>query len=111
MHFTVHLRGEKTYEDDFSYGLVFIPSPVWVKGSEHLLNLQYGPELRLGCVARLIEHEGIAGKLTGKKEAIVLVHPIGHGSRADLATLQSELFEQGFTVKIYGEIDNTGPYK
>lgn len=112
MHFTVHLRGENTSQDDFSYGLVFIPCPVWTKGSKQLLNLNPDrPDLRPGCVARLIEQETIKDKLTGSKQAIVLVHPGGHGSIADMATLQRDLLEQGFSVKVYGEIDNTGPYE
>ena len=111
MHFTVHLRGEKTYQDDFSYGLVFIPCPVWTKGSKQLLNLNpERPDLRPGSVARLIEQEGINKKLTGTKQATVLVHPLGHGSIADMVTLQRDLLEQGFSVKVYGEIDNTGPF-
>jgi hypothetical protein len=110
VHFTVHLRGENTTQDDFSYGLVFIPCPVWMKGSKQLLNLNPDrPDLRPGSVARLIEQEGIKEKLVGSKQAIVLIHPQGHGSMADVTTLLRDLLEQEFCTKVYGEIDNTGP--
>lgn len=110
MHFTVHLRSEHTYEDDFSYGLVFIPCPVWVKGSNLVLNLNpERPDLRPGCVEQLLEQEGIGDKLKGAKQAVVLVHPLGHGSMADLVTLQQDLLSQGFKVSVSGEIDKTGP--
>ena len=111
MHFTVHLRGEGVTQNDFSYGLVFIPCPVWIKGAKQLLNLNpERPDFRLGSVARLIEQEGIGSKLSGSKQAAVLVYPGGHGSIADMTTLQRDLLEQGFSVRVYGEIDNTGPY-
>ena len=111
MHFTVHLRSEKTYQDDFSYGLVFIPCPVWMKASKQLLNLNpERPDFRPGSVARLIEQEGIGEKLIGAKQAIILVHPLGHGSIADMVTLQRDLLDNGYSVKVFGEIDNTGPF-
>lgn len=110
MHFTVHLRSEHTYEDDFSYGLVFIPCPVWVKGSKQVLNLNpERPDLRPGSVERLLEQEGIRDNLKGTKQAFVLVHPLGHGSMADLMTLYQDLLSQGFRVSVSGEIDKTGP--
>lgn len=111
MHFTVHLRGEGTTQDDFSYGLAFIPCPVWTKGAKQVLNLNpERPDLRRGSVGRLIAQEGIQAKLSGAKRAVVLVHPSGHGSLADLATLQRDLLDEGFRVSVYGELDGTGPF-
>ena len=110
MHFTVHLRSKQTYQDDFSYGLVFIPCPVWVKGRRQVLNLNpERPDLRPGAIERLIQHECIGDKLVGEKQAIVLVHPLGHGSMADLVTLQRDLLQQGFKTTVCGEVDHTGP--
>ena len=40
MHFEVTLRSNKTYEHHFSYGLSFIPGPVWIKGDTHLINMR-----------------------------------------------------------------------
>ena len=103
MHFTINLRGEKTYQDDFSYGLVFIPCPVWVKGAEEILNLNpERPNYVKGSIAKLINSEKLSSKLTGEKEASVLVHHVGHGSDDDLTTLVNDLEEEGFKVNVYG---------
>ena len=44
MHFEVTLRSNETYEKHFSYGIVFIPCPVWVKGDLDWvkMNVRYG---------------------------------------------------------------------
>jgi hypothetical protein len=111
MHFTVHLRSEETYQDDFSYGLVFIPCPVWVKGKEQILNLNpERPDYCKGGIARLIAHEKLSGVLQGKRIAIVLIHPIGHGSMKDLATLQEDLLGEGFDVSVHGNLELKGPF-
>jgi hypothetical protein len=108
MYFTVNLRSEENECDDFSYGLAFVPCPVWVKGDEILLNLhpEY-PHYRLGGIKRLIEQEGIGEKLPGAVCAHVIVHPVGYGTAADLATLQSDLEAEGFTVVLCGQIDDS----
>ena len=101
MHFTVHLRSKQTCEEDFSYGLVFIPTPVWTKGNAHLLNLNPGrPDLRLGSIGQLIKQEHLGDRLKGGKQAIILVHPLGHGTIADLVTLQRDLLEEDFEVRV-----------
>jgi len=110
MHFTVHLRSRETYEDDFSYGLVFTPCPIWVKGQRSILNLNPSrPDYCLGSVQRLIQKEHLGEKLKEEKEAIILVHPIGHGSAEDLANLQLDLIQEGFTVKVFGASENKVP--
>ena len=105
MHFTVNLRSEEPNQDDFSYGLVFIPCPVWVKGSNEILNVMTGPQYYKGSLAKLIKAENLLSKLSGNKTACVLIHNIGHGSISDFKTLIEDLSEEGFKVKVYGEIN------
>ena len=105
MHFTVHLRSKDTYQDDYSYGLVFIPCPVWTKGAREVLNLNpERPDYCEGSIAKLIKNERLKKKLTEQKEAIILIHPIGHGTLKDLKTLQKDLLEEGFGVQVFGSI-------
>ena len=62
MHFTVHFRGKHSHGGDFSYGLVFVPCPVWVKGNQQLLSLNpQSPRLQPGCVQKLLDLERAAG--------------------------------------------------
>jgi hypothetical protein len=58
-----------------------------------------------------MEHEGIKGKLSGAKQSAIPIHPSGHGSMEDLATLQCDLLEEGFQVRVYGELDRLRPYE
>jgi len=109
MHFTVHLRGEKTYQDDFSYGLVFIPCPVWTKGKEEILNLNpERPDYCKGSIDKLIQKENLSKEFGGKKKAVIVIHNLGHGSMKDLWTLQKDLQEEGFEVTICGTIEAKG---
>ena len=111
MHFTVNLRSEQNLQDDFSYGLAFIPCPVWVKGTKQVLNLNpERPDFRLGSVAKLMAQEKIGKKWTGARMAHVIIHPVGHGSAADLVMLQRDLLAEGFTVGVSGQIDKNGPF-
>jgi len=56
MYFEITLRSEETYETHFSYGLVFIPCPVWFKGSEKIINLNpNSPRYHKGSVKKLVE--------------------------------------------------------
>lgn len=111
MHFTVHLRSVQTYQDDFSYGLVFIPCPVWIQGTKQILNLNpERPDYQMGSIKKLIHQERLTGKIADAKSASILIHPVGHGSIADLVVLQRDLLSEGFTVKVYGELENKGPF-
>ena len=101
MHFTVYLRGKDTDEADYSYGLIFVPSPVWIKGNEQILTLDVRPDYIEGSVARLIEEEKLGDKLKEAKCANILVHHIGHGTTKDLATLTNDLEKEGFSVQVY----------
>jgi hypothetical protein len=112
VHFTVILRGSDTYEADHSFGLAFIPCPVWIDGTRHVLNLNPDrPDYRMGSVKRLLEKEGLADKLGEFGVASIIVHPMGHGSIADLVMLQRDLGSLGFAVRVYGEIEaNKSPF-
>jgi len=107
VHFTVNLRGAGTYQDDFSYGLVFIPCPVWVQGKREVTNLNpENPHYTLGSIRKLMDKEGLAGTLKGEKTAIIIIHNVGHGYMRDLTALLEDLRSEGFAVKVYGQIDD-----
>ena len=109
MHFTINLLSEQNQHDDFSYGLVFIPCPVWVKGTQQVLNLNpERPDYRVGSVAKLMAQEKIGVKLAGTRMAHVIIHPVGQGSAADLTMLQQDLLAEGFSVSLSGQLDKTG---
>ena len=103
MHFEVTLRSNKTYENHFSYGLSFIPGPVWIKGDTHLINMSNAPELKKGCIKKLIEHEGLIELFKDNLEAVIVVRDIGHGTNEDLNTLQEDLSDEGFKVLTFGK--------
>lgn len=89
---------------DRSYGLVFIPSPCWVRGEKVMLNLHpENPHLEAGSVQRLLHQEELLGELarTGRSCTLV-VHPEGHGTIGDLHMLQHELEELRFDVTVVG---------
>lgn len=100
MHFTLVFSGPE--HRDLSYGLVFIPCPVWVAGDREVLNLDpSNPHLQPGAVARLLEKEALGPLLTeGPRRCVVVIHPEGNGSEADLATLLQDLGAERFAVSL-----------
>ena len=100
MKFTVVFpSGEST---DLSYGLVFIPCPVWVQGSREVINLNPAiPYYQPGSVRRLMEKEGITPD-PNNRAVSVIIHSAGNGSRADMDVLLADLKEEGFWVSVYG---------
>jgi hypothetical protein len=105
MHFTVVLRAEQDEATNFAYGLVFIPCPVWVRGSDEVLNLNPKvPKYRKGGVRRLLETEGLSTKLKGNRQATVIIHASGHGGKADILALIDDLINERFSVCVTGEI-------
>lgn len=99
MKFTVVFGSHESY--DFSYGLVFVPSPCWVKAEEVLVNLNpESPHYQLGSVRKLLEKEGAsaAALATGPRRCVVVSHDLGHGSQEDLERLETDLQQEGFTV-------------
>ena len=96
MHFTLVFTGNESR--DLSYGLVFIPCPVWVEGKREVLNLHPdNPHYERGDLRKLLEKASVESNLAeGRKQAVVVVHPSGVGSYRDLAALQEDLREEGF---------------
>ena len=99
MRFTVSFQ---SLEDrDFSYGLVFVPSPVWVQGSRQVLNLMpENPHYTRGGVARLLAAERIDQSQLGAKHCVVIAHPDGHASLNDLLELLGDLESRGFPTTL-----------
>ena len=100
MKFTVVFPSHESY--DLSYGLVFIPCPVWVRGTEEILNLHpERPDYQKGGVRRLFTQEKIAIWEKGsKKQCLLIVHQTGHAQQKDLDTLRQDLMEEGFQVNV-----------
>ena len=102
MHFTIHFRGENTFNEDYSYGLVFSPNPVWVKGNVKLLDLNTEePGYQEGSVKRLLEEEGLAGKFEKPMSATIVVHRVGLGTSKDFTALIYDLENEGFETNIF----------
>ncbi len=102
MHFTVHFRSEKVYQQDLSYGLVFIPCPCWTKGNRIVINLnRENPHYQMGSVRKLIEKERLDQWLGEQPQAIVLVHQIGHGTEKYKQKLLNDLDNEGFAVQVF----------
>ena len=87
---------------DFAYGLVFIPCPMWVQGNRHIINLNRDrPNYELGSVKRLIEHEEILPwNDEDSAKCVIIVHHTGHASEKCLATLKSDLRNEGFDIDV-----------
>lgn len=98
MHFTIVFSSQES--SDISYSLLFIPCPVWFRGGQELLNLHpANPHYQRGDLRRLLEKESIVSNLAdGPRQAAIIAHASGHGTAEDLALLQSDLREEGFSV-------------
>lgn len=100
MKFTVVFEGSESV--DLSFGLCFIPVPVWMRGAQELLNLHpERPYLQPGSVKRLRalpevqdEFKSIGTNVT------VVAHPLGCGTDADLQVLLADLASEGFFASV-----------
>jgi hypothetical protein len=102
MHFTVHLRGDNTYEADHSYGLVFIPNPKWLQGDQIVLDMKSAkPGYQPGSVRALLKKAGLFRKLKKPLGATILVHRIGLGTKLDYMNLIADLEGEGFETTIF----------
>ncbi|HEY6000210.1 MAG TPA: hypothetical protein VI078_13055 [bacterium] len=101
MHFTVHFRGDDTWEEDYSYGLVFNPNPRWVKGAAVVLSMESKTGYRQGSVKALLKAEKLTRKLTKPRSATILVHEVGLGTPRDYQNLISDLEASGFETRIF----------
>ena len=103
MHFTVLLGSDRSREHNFSFGLVFLSCPVWVRGDERLLVPDPStPQYQLGSLGKLLEHEGLGAKLEGARSAVVVIHDGGHGTSDDLTALVEDLEKEGFPAQVFG---------
>ena len=100
MHFNVRFTSDDTYEKNFSYGLVFVPTPVWIKGSQKLIIINNGgPKYKKGGVIQLIKEEKLDKYLVSKNpRAIISIDKIGHGNTKDLNVLIDDLTDNGITI-------------
>lgn len=107
MKFTVVFPSHESH--DLSYGLVFIPCPVWVRGTKEILNLHpERPDYQKGGVRRLLKKEKIIlCEEDSNKQCLVVIHQIGNAQKNDLDTLCSDLIEEGFQV-IMVTIEHSG---
>ena len=104
MHFEVTLRNKNNLEQHSSYGLVFIPCPVWIKGDAQLINLNpSSPRYQLGSVKKLLDKENLKFSMENKNEAAVVVRHVGHGQEEDMNNLKVDLSANGFTVFLFGK--------
>jgi hypothetical protein len=100
MHFTVVFDSHESY--DLSYGLLFLPCPVWVRGEQEVINLHYeNPRYQRGDLRPLLDKEPILSNLAGShRQAALVVHSSGDGTPDDLASLQEDLRSEGFELQI-----------
>ena len=99
MHFEIILRDKNYIAQHLSYGLVFIPSPVWIKGREQIINLNpNSPKYQKGSIKKLLEKENLKFDKDGNNEAVIVINNIGNGESDDLVNLESDLKSNGFNV-------------
>lgn len=99
MRFTLII--DSAEDRDLSYGLVFVPSPVWVQGSRQIVNLSpENPHYRRGGVKRLVSAERIQFEAGRGKRCVVVAHSEGHGRADDMVELVSDLEDEGFSVTL-----------
>jgi hypothetical protein len=103
MRFTVVFSGP--LDQDRSYGLVFIPCPVWKQGAREIMNLH--PENSGyvdGDLRRLMTAEKLM-KADGPERVTIVVHPDGHATPADFAALLTEATSLGLATSFTGTLD------
>lgn len=105
MHFTVVFDSHESRDN--SYGLLFVPCPVWVRGEEELPNLHPDkPHYLTGDLRPLLEKEFGESEIDHQpKRTIVIVHESGHGAVEDLERLIADLEAAGFrptTIRLDG---------
>lgn len=99
MHFTVVFNSHESH--DLSYGLVFTPCPVWMKGNKELINLHPdNPHYKPGDLQALLDKEDLNRLFAeDSKSAAIIIHSTGHGTRQYLANLRADLEGAGFSVQ------------
>ena len=100
MKFTVLFQGDENR--DLSFGLCFVPCPVWTRGSQELLNLHpERPDLQPGAVGRLRSLPSLCDEFKSiGTNVTVVAHPLGCGTDADLQVLLADLASEGFSASV-----------
>jgi len=99
MRFTLIINSSE--DRDLSFGLAFVPSPVWVQGTRQIVNLSpENPHYRRGGVKRLLAAEGIQLGPEGARTCVVVARPEGHARTVDMVELIADLEEQNFAVTL-----------
>jgi hypothetical protein len=102
MQFTITFESARWA--DLSYGLVFVPCPVWMQGFRVIAAAGQAGEraYRPGGVCRLLRQEDLEPLLAaGSRRCALLVHGQGAGTATDRATLLADLRASGFAVSLY----------
>ena len=99
MNFHITLISDETIEENISYGVLFLPSVVFVENNEKLLVPNPAtPKYELGFFEKLLMTKSNLINLKGNKKAHVLIEDIGHGTKADLDNLVLDLNQNNFNV-------------
>jgi hypothetical protein len=107
MRFTVVFSGP--VHEDRSYGLVFIPCPVWKQGPREIMNLHpENPNYLDGDLRRLMTAEKLMTADRPERVTIV-VHSDGHATPGDLAALVGEATSLGLVTSFAGTLDPRHP--
>lgn len=95
MHFTVVFPSQES--KDWSFSLLFVPSPVWQCHKTTLLNLhpEY-PHYKKGDFKSLLKKIQYPDLDEANTKIALVIHPSGHGSDNDLRKLRSDISKEGF---------------
>ena len=99
MHFTVVFNSHIMFE--LSYGLVFVPNPVWKRGDTEVSRMHPDiPGYQRGDLKPIVDLEDMTcGIALDPRAAAVIVHSTGSGTEEDLSNLLADIEEAGFSVQ------------
>ncbi|MBM3454047.1 MAG: hypothetical protein FJX80_02745 [Bacteroidetes bacterium] len=87
MQFTFVFSSKEAHS--LCYSLHFAPCPIWYEGNKEVVNLHpKNPTCQEGDVKKLLE---VAGITKSPEKVVIVVHPEGHGTNADLQMLLNDL--------------------
>ena len=96
MHFTVVFNSHEA--SDLSFGLVFVPTAVWIRGGVEVYNPGHASYQRGDVEAVLNLSETKTSISQDPRAAVVVVHDAGHACDDDLDALCDDLDHAGFYV-------------
>jgi hypothetical protein len=102
MHFTVVFESHESH--DLSFGLVFVPTPTWVRGAHHVCTPNTAnPHYEIGSVRKLLDTAAIdeAFNTATNRRACIVTHSTGHGTADELEHLVTDLKMEGFSVVVH----------